>query len=298
MEKQHYFLKRIIFVFLGILIFFGIFYFLFFKAPADFPKNAIFRIEEGANLQSISKNLKEQNFIKSKVLFETIVISLGGERRISKGDYFFERPFSVLEIAFRISESKRNLEQVRITIPEGYNREEIAEAMHAKLPNFNKENFKILTQEKEGFLFPDTYFFFLNENEEDVLKLMSNNFEKKFAPFRSIISDLGKTEKDIIIMASIVEKEAKGENDRATIAYILWKRLSIDMPLQVDIAPETYKTRGLPKSPIANPGLDAIYATIYPESSPYLFYLHSKDGQIYYAKNFDEHRQNIKKYLR
>ena len=70
------------------------------------------------------------------------------------------------------------------------------------------------------------------------------------------------------------------------------------MPLQVDVAPETYKIKGLPKSPIGNPGLEAIVATIRPQSSPYFYYLHDKDGIVHYAKNFTEHKKNILKYLK
>ena len=103
---------------------------------------------------------------------------------------------------------------------------------------------------------------------------------------------------DIIIMASIIEKEAKGDADRAMISGILWKRISIGMPLQVDAAPETYKSRGLTKSAISNPGLEAIKSAIYPQKSPYLYYLHDKNGGIHYAKNFSEHQSNEQKYLR
>jgi len=103
-------------------------------------------------------------------------------------------------------------------------------------------------------------------------------------------------------MASLIEREGKGEirgqTDRVFISGILWKRLSMNMPLQVDAAPSTYKSRGLPEAPIANPGLESIKAALYPKSSPYLYYLHDKNGLIHYAKSFSEHRQNILKYLK
>ena len=108
----------------------------------------------------------------------------------------------------------------------------------------------------------------------------------------------GRTERDIITMASIIERESKGDADREIISGILWKRIKLDIPLQVDVAPETYKTKGLPKNPIANPGMESIKAAIYPQSSMYLYYLHDKNGGIHYAKIFAEHRQNILKYLK
>ena len=126
---------------------------------------------------------------------------------------------------------------------------------------------------------------------------MSDNFEKKITPSSANYFS-GKTEKEIIIMASIIEREAKGDTDRGIISGILWKRIQIGMPLQVDSAPETYKTKGLPDSPIGNPGLKAIEAAINPQSSSYLYYLHDKDGNIHYAKTFAEHEVNIEKYLK
>lgn len=99
-------------------------------------------------------------------------------------------------------------------------------------------------------------------------------------------------------MASILEREAKGDQDREQISGILWKRLSIGMALQVDAAPETYKERGLPDSPIGNPGLESIYASLYPKTTPYLYYLHDKQGMIHYARSFAEHKANIAKYLK
>ena len=167
-----------------------------------------------------------------------------------------------------------------------------------KLANFNKDKFLLEAKDKEGYLFPDTYFFLNNANETDVIKSMSDNFEKKINPLLSEIISSGKTEKEIIIMASIIEREAKGEIDRDVISGILWKRISIGMPLQVDAAPETYKVKGLPKSPICNPGLEAIKASIHPQSSPYLYYLHDKDGNIHYARTFAEHKKNKLKYLK
>ena len=127
---------------------------------------------------------------------------------------------------------------------------------------------------------------------------MSNNFDKKtFSIFSKIIS-FGKSESDIVIMASIIEREAKGDSDRGIISGILWNRIRNGMPLQVDAAPETYKTKGLPKNPICNPGLEAIKAAMYPQNSSYFYYLHDKNGVIHYARTFEEHKQNKLKYLK
>jgi UPF0755 protein len=185
-----------------------------------------------------------------------------------------------------------------VTIPEGFNLNQIADTASSKLANFNKINFLLETKGLEGYLFPDTYFFLKNANEKDVLKLMSENFEKKITPLLPLINASGHSEKDIITMASLLEREAKGNADLDIVSGILWKRIKIGMPLQVDAAPETYKTKGLLENPICNPGLSAITSAIYPQSSPYLYYLHDKNGIVHYAKTFAEHEANIKKYLK
>lgn len=202
-----------------------------------------------------------------------------------------------------ISRIKRNeyynsITSVYVTIPEGFDLNQISDTFSAKLKNFNKNKFLSATQEMEGYLFPDTYFFLNNAGERDVIKSMSDNFEKKIIPLESAISASDKTEKEIIIMASIIEREAKGDTDRKVISGILWKRISLNIPLEVDSAPATYQTKGLPKAPICNPGMESILAALYPQNSPYLYYLHDKNGMVHYAKTFTEHQANIRKYLK
>lgn len=281
----------------GIIIIFFISHFLFLSAPVNFPIGQIINIEQGTSLRHISRDLKIKNIIRSRVAFETFVIIFGGEKHIAPGDYLFENKTSVYEVARRISQGDHHLLPIKVTIPEGFNISDISNAMSLKLPSFNKDKFLIEAKNKEGYLFPDTYFFFTAANEEDVLKAMSDNFSKKIKPIQAEINLSGKSEKEIIVMASIVEREAKGDADRGFISGILWNRLSRGMMLQVDAAPDTYKTKGLPENPIANPGLEAIKAALHPVNSPYLFYLHDKTGMIHYAVSFTEHQKNISKYL-
>jgi UPF0755 protein len=288
-------LKLPIFLF-TILLFLGLGYFLFFSAPTKFIPGTILQVEPGMSLRSISKKLKEQNIIRSRSAFEAFAIFFGGEKKIRYSDYIFETKMPVYKVALLVVRGERYVAPVVVTIPEGFNLVEIAEIYAKKLVNFNRENF--LLKGEEGYLFPDTYYFIRTDTEAEVIDYMSKNYEKKISSIRDKIVLSGKTEKDIIIMASILEKEAKGDNDRELISGILWKRLSINMPLQVDAEPNTYKVKGLPKNPIGNPGLEAINAAIYPKSSPYLYYLHDKKGTTHYAKNFEEHKKNIAKYLK
>lgn len=283
---------------LSIVAFLVFFHFLFLNAPTDFPLGTIVKIEPGMSLQSVSLKLKNEHIIRSRLAFEAFVIIFGREKRVISTDYYFENKLPVYEIARRISKGEHHIAPIVVTIPEGFDINQIADTVAPKLENFDRDKFLLEAKKLEGYLFPDTYFFLTNADEGDVISSMSDNFGKKITPLFPEIVSSGKTGKDIIIMASIVEREAKGDIDRGVISGILWKRLSIGMPLQVDAALQTYKVKGLPKSPIGNPGLLAIKVAIHPQSSPYLYYLHDKDNNIHYAKSFSEHRENISKYLK
>ncbi|MEI7765093.1 MAG: endolytic transglycosylase MltG [bacterium] len=296
LPKENFWKKKLIIIlsifFCGILFF----YVIFFTAPLRFPKGEVVSIKQGENLRVISLGLKEKKIIRSRIAFEAFVIMFGGEKHIAIGDYLLESRLPVFEVARRIVEKDRRLASVKLTIPEGFDNNQIAELASMKLKNFNSKNF--LTNGKEGYLFPDTYFFFSSDEEQDVLKYMSDNFNKKIKTVSKDITTSGKTENEIIIMASIIEREAKGDADRVYISGILWNRIKKNMPLQVDAAPQTYKTKGLPNEPISNPGMEAIKASIYPVVSNYLYYLHDKDGVIHYARTFEEHKKNKLKYLK
>lgn len=297
-HNRTFFSKRFVLYFLVSVFVIVVLFFLFLSPPAKFPDNHIFNIEEGSSLRKVSLDLQEAKIIRSRVLFEAFVIMYGGEKHIIPGDYLFENRTYVFEVARRISLGKKNMSALKITIPEGFNREEIRDTFSKRLQKFNGELFMEKTKDLEGYLFPDTYFFLTTDTEDEVIKIMNDNFKSKIEKLASDIESFGKTERQVVIMASIIEKEAKGDTDREYISGILWRRLSINMPLQVDAAMITYKERGLPDNPIANPGLEAIKATVNPKNSPYLYYLHDKDGNIHYARNFEEHKVNKAKYLK
>ena len=290
--------KKIIFYAVGAVVFLFFFYFFFLSAPGDFPTGAVVEIDSGMSLRSISALLKKEHLIRSRVVFEYSIIFLGGEKHIVSADYLFEKKLPVWQVVWRIARGEHHLAPISVTIPEGFDVNQMTNVFVLALPNFDKIQFLAKAQSLEGFLFPDTYFFLRNANETVVLKSMNDNFEKKITPLLPAITSSGKREKDIIELASVLEREAKGDADRGIIAGILWKRIKIGMPLQVDSAPETYKTKGLPQSPIGNPGLKAIESAINPETSPYLYYLHDKNGNIHYAVTFAEHQANIRKYLK
>lgn len=292
---SHTYKNKILLTVFFVVFFLWFFNLLFLSTPKDFPVGTIVSVDSGASLRSISLKLKNENIIKSRVAFETLLISYGGERHVVATDYLMDRRLSVFEIARRMSNGETHLAPVKLVVPEGFDNRQIAKSISAKLANFDENEF--LNTAKQGYLFPNTYFFLNSATEVDVIKLMSDTFTKKLQPLKVEISVSGRSEQDIITMASIIEREAKGD-ERNLISGILWKRIKVGMPLQADAAPETYKSKGLPKDPICNPGIESIKAAIHPEDSPYLYYLHDKMGNIHYAKTFTEHKANKFKYLR
>ena len=291
--------KSLFFLFVSILLLVVVFLYQFlFSAPTAFPTGAIVTIAPGTSLHALSKELQDQKVIRSRTLFDSLIILYGGEKRIAQGDFTFTKPLTVFEIARRIATSDRGLEEIKVTIPEGFTTKDMATLFAQKLPQFSPINFIKEATTFEGQLFPDTYFFFPSATEANVLQMMQDNFSNKMKPITAALVASGKDLNTIITMASIIEHEAKGDTDRGVISGILWSRLEKGIALQVDAAPETYKKKGLPLQPICSPGIPSILAALHPVSSLYLFYLHDKNGMVHYAKTFDEHKQNIQKYLK
>jgi UPF0755 protein len=160
----------------------------------------------------------------------------------------------------------------------------------------------------EGYLFPDTYEIAKQETCEDILSAMLANFGQKLTPaLRTEIKNQKKSIFDIVTMASMIEKEVKSLDDKKIVSGILWKRIAIGMPLQLDATivyitgnPKvstkdtqinspynTYKYYGLPKGPISNPGIDSITAAIYPTQTNYLYYL--TDGKTIFSETLEQH---------
>lgn len=267
-----------------------------FTPPSNFPTNSIVHIEEGTGLFQLSEKLEEGDIIRSPFWFRVLAIILRGERNMKAGEYYLDNPENTFRLAWRIFHGQHGFETVKITIPEGFTNEKISLLFDDRFPLFDNELFEKVAP--QGYLFPDTYFIIVNSTATSTIKLLRDNFDKKVLPVLEDIEASGKMLDDVIKMASLIEAEANNQEDREIISGILWKRLKIGMALQVDVDLRTYEFPGLPDNPINNPGLDSIRATIHPKESPYLYYLTGRDGKMYYAKDFDGHKENIAKYLK
>jgi|SRR3989344_1189890 len=290
-----------------------------FQAPSNFPDKILFTIEKGETLGEIAENLKKENLIKSTFWLKNSVILLKRENSIPAGDYFFDKSIGTFELAKRITSGDFGLTPIRVTIPEGLTIFEIAALFQKNFDKFDRQEFIKLAWDKEGYLFPDTYFFAPNTKPADFIEIMERNFKNKIETIKDELEKFDKPLETVLIMASIVEKEASVMEDRKMIAGILWKRLEMKMPLQVDVTFKyingkntyqltrtdlkidspynTYLYQGLTPTPISNPGLNAILATIQPEENDYLYFLSDKRGNMFYAENHDDHVVNKNEHL-
>lgn len=291
-------------------------------APSKFPKDTVVNVSKGQTLGNEANLLFDMKAIKSPFVFKALTVLFGGGRGLTAGDYYLEESQNVITMAWRFSHSGYDLKSVRVTIPEGLNSKEIAVIFikEKKFTHFDSKEFVVLATPYEGYLFPDTYLFLPNITAHDVYDTMISNYKKRVGTLVDEIKTFGRPIKDIINMASILEKEARTMETREVIAGILWKRLDQGMLLQVDasivyltgkksgnllsnddfkiISPyNTYLNKGLPPTPISNPGLEAIRAAIHPIATQYYFYLTDPQGGFHPAVTYEGHLANRQKYL-
>jgi UPF0755 protein len=287
--------------------------------PRNFPGGERVTIEEGELLSEIAVQLGREHVIRFPLVLRMATTMFGGADRVWAGDYIFERPMNMFHVTWRITHGAFGLVPVRVRLPEGATREEMATIFHTHLANFDTARFLELTEGREGYLFPDTYFFIPTVLADDVVRILEGTFAERMKLLTESLAASGHSLTEIITMASLVEREAYNPFDRRVISGILWKRITIDMPLQVD-APfvvlfgkasheltrddlattspyNTYVHRGLPPGPIGNPGLDAIKAALEPAQSDYFYYLSDEEGTTHYAATFEEHKENREQYL-
>ncbi len=305
-----------------LILFFVLFMNVFFwRAPSNFPDNALITVERGAHLSEIADSFKEKSIVRSDFWLKFFIIMFGGERNVTAGDYYFPEPVGVWKVAKVLRGGEFGLIPIRITIFEGTSSYEIASLLEKELPAFSSSDFlsEVDKNKYEGYLFPDTYFFMPNTKSSDVILMMRENFARQIKEYEEDLVKSGRTINDIVIMASLLEGEGNTLDSKRMIADILWRRVRLGMPLQVD-APfkyyngknsytltkddlsedhpyNTYVNKGLPPTAINNPGVDSLRAAIAPTSNSYMYFLSDKNGNIYYAKDFEGHKRNRELYL-
>jgi UPF0755 protein len=290
-------------------------------------------IPKGSSSAGIAAILAEKGLIKNELAFRIIVNRNDLGSQLQAGSYRLSKSLTLSQIAESLTHGVE--EGFWVTIPEGKRREEIAKILKDSFTQhgapFSIAEFMDLTTEIEGYLFPDTYLLPTTATAEDAVKVMRNTFDKKIPDEVKIkANDLDLTFQEIIILASLVEREAKYEVDRPMIARVMLNRLDIGMALQIDATVQyavgqarckaklgydcdwwpiihntdydsqynTYQHPGLPPAPICNPGLAVIEAALNAQDHDYLYYLSEDSGKTHYSKTLEEHEAKIEKYLR
>jgi UPF0755 protein len=302
-SKSSFFRSHKVLYLVFLVFFVGIFIYHSLSAPTANrsivnKQGVMIHISKNESLSQVALELEEKGIIKYDFALKIFVTLFGSANKVPRGDYLFTETKPVWSVAWMLARGDHHIDPIKITFREGMTNESMAELLSSKLPSFRKDLFISDERTKQGYLFPDTYFFFPLTSSDEIVDEMSQNFKKRLAPLEDKIRKSGHSLDEVITMASIIELEADGTGDAPTIAGILWKRINKGMLLQVDAAPRTYKTLGLPDEPIANPGLVSIKAALEPKDSSYLFYLHDKSGMVHYASTYGEHKNNINRYLK
>jgi UPF0755 protein len=279
-----------------------------FVPQTAIQEKKIFVIQPDQSGAEIFANLQKEGIIED-VFWAKVVNKVLNIKKFYRGQYAFEKPVSVYS-AIRIITSRPV--SLAVLIPEGFTKKQIADRLANYIINFDKKDF--LEKAREGYLYPDTYYFFAYSTNEEILKEFDDKFNK------TMLANFGRMPtKNEVIIASMLEREAKGLEDMSMVSGIIQNRLKINMALQIDATVQygngvwkervlyrdlqkesdynTYQNTGLPIGPISNPGLDAFRAAIKPKKNNYIYYLTGKDGKMYYATDHDQHVINKVKYL-
>ncbi len=304
----------------------------------DFGSEEVsFTVQSGDTASVIAAKLKQQGIIKYDWWFELRAKLDGVATKLQIGEYSFRKDASYNEIFAALQESRAR-ESVRITFPEGSDVAAIIDILVSKGVG-SKERYEMMINNwdfgydwlpaagsenrLEGYMFPDTYEFFVDETEESVIKRLLDNFNSKI--IKNGIADkaeaIGMTLHEAVTLGSIIQKEGNSYAEFGLISSVFHNRLDIDMKLQscatvnyilpveqrkpavsyedmqIDSPYNTYMYPGLTPTPIANAGYYAILAAVSPEESDYLYFCSDGNGGTVFAKTYAEHQKNVNKYL-
>ncbi|MBD3238397.1 MAG: endolytic transglycosylase MltG [Candidatus Moranbacteria bacterium] len=303
------------------------------------PVEQEFVVTSGQGVNQISGRLQEQGLISNSLYFDLYIWRIGREEKIVTGAYTLRPNMTIPEIVDILTTGK-NLapKDIKITIIEGWSNKKIAQYLTEKnilsAEEFKKETGAVEKYQEqysflqdlepkkdtlEGFLFPDTYLIYPDSTPAMVISKFLNNFDKKLTDtMRQDIQASGHSIKEVVIMASIIEREVRDPKDQKIVSGLFWNRLQDRHPLQscatinyilgnnkeklsyedtrIQSPYNTYLNKGLPPGPISNPGINALMAAIYPQESDYYYFLNKPDGEIIYSRTIDEHKVNKDKY--
>lgn len=270
-------------------------------------------IPEGSNAIEISKILKRNNIIISSFYFKALVKLTKTDKKINPGEYVFMK-YTPHEIVLYKMINQKYLNSIKVSIPEGWRAEQIAERLYKNgVIRSEKKFMEIVKKESlEGYLFPSTYYFNKNMSEEEVIKVFKDTFDKNIRPLFSVykIPDW-LDEYKVMIIASIVEREAVFDEERGLIAAVYLNRLKKKMPLEADPTVQyalgywkkgltykdleipspynTYYVGGLPPTPICSPGKKSVEAVLNPAQIDAIYFVADNTGKHVFNVKYEEH---------
>lgn len=311
-----------IFLVLVLLFLAGLFLYFFIQfLPPHFGRIAKepFIIAKDLSEEDLASRLEKEGFVRSRKVFEQALKSKNLQGKIQPGGYYISKNMSVFDVAETLAFRPV---QKWVTLPEGLRREEAADILQKELGWDSAQVQLFLDNSNEGYVFPETYLLDLDWTGKDIAERLSGQFNKEFKLLAEGYDNRLLPE-EAVILASLVQREARGAEEMPLVAGIISNRLEIGMKLDIDAAlqyqigssgnwwPEvlkenksiespynTYSNKGLPPTPICNPGAEALKAALFPGASQYFYYLHDAEGKIHCAKNYEDHLRNIEKYLR
>ncbi len=298
--------------------------------PQSTGKPVLVHIKPGGTIWDVSKELQHHGLIRSANLFFLYTHLMGKSRRIHAGYYRLSPAMSAAQV-LDLLVSGKHVTGIWVTIPEGFTAWQIANLLQKRgvvsaKPFLSvvhrpwgiiRADFPIPKTGLEGYLFPDTYLFDPKSSPRAVIQRMVNDFERRFfLPYRKELQNDPIGLSGVTTVASMIEREAKMERDRPRIAAVIYNRLKIGMPLQIDASVlyamnhhttrisakdlktaspyNTYQHTGLPPGPISNPGLQSLLAALHPDHDSYLYYVAAPNGTQIFATTLAQHERNIR----
>lgn len=299
------------------------------QAPGSADTQQLFSIARGEGFHRLVGRLQTSGMVTSPLRFKLLARLKGDDKKLQSGEFRLAANMTPIEILDVLVNGKQHL--YRITIPEGFNLQQIADEIDRLKFADGRQFLSLATNPKiaddlgishnslEGYLFPDTYYFPKNVAPQSIINKMVRQFQEQFvSKWHRRAQSLNFTVHEVVTMAAIIEKETGDPSERPMIASVFHNRLKKKMRLESDPTViygiknfngnltrkdlrthtpyNTYVIKGLPPGPIANPGAAAIEAALYPQKTNYLFFVAKKDGTHYFSTNIKEHNQAVYKY--
>ena len=301
------------------------------RAPGGPEQHQVIEIRQGTSFQSIASLLQEKNLIVHDWFFTSLARLTGQDRKIIPGEYEFHSGMRPTEILSRMVNGRVYYHSV--TIPEGYTVAQIADLLTAKKLTDRTEflrltsdpdmirSFELQVSSLEGYLFPDTYFFTRPSRPEDIIRTLVHRLQEAYSPeLQARADELDMTMQEVLTLASVIEKETGLAQERPLVSGVFHNRLRRNIPLQSDPTViyalesfdgdlrkrdlvvnspyNTYRFRGLPPGPIANPGEASIRAALFPTPTDFVYFVSRNDGSHKFSSTLAEHNRAVEEFQR